>query len=305
MLRRLPLLVALFLGLAAPAYAKPLKVVTSFSILGDMVGEVGGNDVEITTIVGPEGDAHVFEPTPAHAKAVAEADLVFANGLGLEPWLDRLVKSSGYKGKVVLASEGVKALKMEAEEEPGHEADSHKHGTVSDPHAWQDLANGRRYVSNIAKALADAAPDRAAAFQASAEAYSKRLAELDSWVRGEIDSVPKSKRKMLTTHDAFGYFGKAYGIALLAPQGISTEAEPTAKDLAKLARQMKTEKVKAIFLENMSNPRLIEQLAKDAGATVGGTLYADALSAKDGPAPTYEAMFHHNIPLIRDAMAKN
>ena len=296
MLRPILLLTSLLLALSLTtvADAKPIKVVATFTIVGEMASEVGGKDVQVTTIVGPDGDAHVFEPMPAHLKAVSDADIVIANGLGLEPWLDRLISASGYRGKVAIASDGVKPLEME------------EHGSqVSDPHAWQDLANGRLYVVNIAKALSVVAPESASIFQANAHAYATRLTDLESWVRSEISAVPAAKRKIITTHDAFGYFGKAYGIQLLAPVGLSTEAEPTAQGLAQLSRQMKAEHVKAIFLENMSDPRLIQSLAKDAGASVGGTLYADSLSRKDGPAPTYEAMFQHNVPLLRNAMLRN
>lgn len=311
MLKRLSLAAAVALCLSAPvlatpALAEPLKVVASFSILGDMVREVGGDAVSITTLVGPDGDAHVYQPSPADAKAVAEAEVVILNGLGFEPWGDKLLKASGTKAAVAKAAQGVKPRQMEAEEEHGndHGKDGHGHGgKVTDPHAWQDLANGKLYVANIAKALAAARPADASAIQARADAYAKRLADLDAWVRSELGAIPKANRKIITGHDAFGYFGKAYGVTFLAPVGISTEAEPTPKDVAKLVRQMKAERVKAVFIENMSDPRLVEQLAKDAGGVVGGTLYADALSAGDGPAATYEAMFRHNVTALKAALA--
>lgn len=230
------------------------------------------------------------------------ADLVILNGLGFEPWGEKLLKASGTKAVAVKAAQGVKPRQMEAEEH-GKEDHGHGHGgKVTDPHAWQDLANGKLYVANIAKALTAARPAEAGTIQARADAYTKRLAELDAWVRAELGSIPKSGRKIITGHDAFGYFGKAYGLSLVAPVGISTEAEATPKDVAKLVRQMKAEKVKAVFMENMSDPRLVETLAKDAGGVVGGTLYADALSAADGPAATYEAMFRHNVTAIKAAL---
>ena len=297
MLKRLSLAAAVALCLSTPALAEPLKVVASFSILGDMVREVGGDAVAVTTLVGPDGDAHVYQPSPTDAKAVAEADVVILNGLGFEPWGDKLLKASGTKAAVAKAAQGVKPRQMEAEEE-------HEHGgKVTDPHAWQDLGNGKLYVANIAKALAAARPAEAAAIQARAAAYATRLAELDAWVRSELGAIPKAGRKVITNHDAFGYFGAAYGVAFLAPVGVSTEAEPTPKDIAKLVRQMKAEKVKAVFIENMSDPRLVEQLAKDSGGVVGGTLYADALSAADGPAATYEAMFRHNVTALKAALS--
>ena len=297
MLKHLSLLAALMVAVAAPAAAaaEPVKVVASFSILGDMVRQIGGDQVQITTLVGANGDAHVYQPTPADAKAVAEADLVVVNGLGFEGWFDRLIKSSGAKATVAVATEGVKPQKMEAEE-------NHGHGMVTDPHAWQNLANGRLYVANIAKALAKVAPDRAATFQANGEAYAKRLADLDAWVKAELGGIPKAQRRIITSHDAFGYFGKAYGVELLAPVGISTEAEATPKDVAALIKQMKANKVRAVFIENMADPRLVQQIAKDGGGVVGGTLYADALSPADGPAGTYEAMFRHNVATLKAAL---
>ena len=300
MLKRLSLAAAAaVLCLSTPALAEPLKVVASFSILGDMVREVGGDAVAVTTLVGPDGDAHVYQPSPADAKAVAEADVVILNGLGFEPWGDKLLKASGTKAAVAKAAQGVKPRQMEAEEEHGQ----HGHGgKVTDPHAWQDLANGKLYVANIAKVLAAARPAEAGAIAARADAYAKRLTDLDAWVRSELGTISKASRKIITGHDAFGYFGAAYGVAFLAPVGISTEAEPTPQEVAKLVRQMKAEKVKAVFIENMSDPRLVEQLAKDSGGVVGGTLYADALSAADGPAATYEAMFRHNVTALKSAL---
>lgn len=226
MLKRLSLAAAVALCLSAavlatPALAEPLKVVASFSILGDMVREVGGDAVSVTTLVGPDGDAHVYQPSPADAKAVAEADVVIPNGLGFEPWGDRLLKASGTKAAVAKAAQGVKPRQMEAEEEHGHG------GKVTDPHAWQDLSNGKLYVANIAKALAAARPADAGALQSRADAYAKRLTELDAWVRSELGAIPQANRKIITGHDAFGYFGHAYGVTFLAPVGISTETEPT------------------------------------------------------------------------------
>ena len=293
MLRRGMVLAVLLLALvggSGMAQARPLKVVATFSILAGITQEIAGPAAEVVSLVGPDGDAHLFEPSPANVKALSEADLVVANGLGLEPWLDRLVAAAGARGKLVLASAGV-TPRME--------------DRAADPHAWQDLANGRRYVANIAQALAAAAPEQGAAITARAADYDRRLEQLDGWVRAQIATLPEAQRRIITTHDAFGYFGQAYGVTLLAAQGLSTEAEPTSRDVARLVRQIKQAKVRAVFLENMADPRLIRALARDAGAVVGGTLYADALSAADGPAPSYEAMFRHNVAVLVAAMAKN
>lgn len=272
----------------------PLKVVASFTIVADMVRAVGGEWVEVKTLVGPDSDAHAFQPTPGDARSVAQADLLVANGLGFEGWLGRLTKAAGYKGPVVLASAGITPRQMV---ENGR--------TETDPHAWQDLANGRRYLATIAEALVAADSAHAEGYRANLRREDENLAQLDAWVRAELASVPADKRKVITTHNAFGYFAAAYGITFLAPQGLSSEAEVTPRDLARLVKQVRQTGIKAIFLENMSDPRLVEQLAKEAGAKVGGKLYVDALSPADGPAPSYPTMFRNNVTELRDGMAKN
>jgi zinc/manganese transport system substrate-binding protein len=245
-------------------------------------------------LVGPDGDAHTFEPTPNDAKTMAGAGLVIVNGLGLEKWMERLIAASGYKGKIVVASEGVRSRIMV---EDGAD--------VTDPHAWQNIANGRLYVRNIAKALAAADPADADYFNARAESYEATLSALDSWVRQEIAQVPQPKRRVITTHDAFGYFGAAYGVTFLAPEGISTDAEPAAGDLAKLIDQVRREKIKALFLENITSPQLMQTIAQETGVPLGGALFSDALSPPDGPAPTYVDMFKNNLPKLVDGMEKN
>ena len=300
--RILVLLLAVFLaasGAAAPAQKK-FNVVASFSVLGDMVKNVGGDRIEVTTLVGPNGDTHVYEPTPADAKAVAGADLVVVNGLGFEGWMDRLIQASGYKGAAVVASKGVEPRKMTAEEttEPGAPR------LVTDPHAWQDLHNGQLYVRNIAEGLAKLDPAGASVYEANAKAYAARLGELDRWVKQEFSAIPRPKRRMITTHDAFGYFGAAYGVTILSPEGFSTESEASAGDIARLIQQIRKEKITAVFIENISDPRLMQQVAKESGVTLGGTLYSDALSKPDGPAPTYLEMFKNNVSLIAAAMRK-
>ncbi len=299
--RVLVLFLALFVvGGATEARAeKKVKVVASFSILGDMTKNVGGDRVEVTSLVGPNGDAHVYEPTPADAKAVASAGMVVVNGLGMEGWMDRLIKTSGYKGPVVVATKGIKPREMTAEEEPGAKPE-HK----IDPHAWQKLPNGQMYVENIAKELSSVDPAGASIYQANADAYKAKLAELDKWVKTEFAGVPPPKRRMITSHDAFGYFGAAYGVTILSPMGFSTESEPAAGGVAKLIKQIRKEKITAVFIENMSDPRLVEQIGKESGVTLGGELYSDALSKPDGPAPTYIDMFKNNVPKMVAAMRK-
>ena len=289
---------AMFACAGAVQAGEPLRVVATFSILGDLVKQVGGDAVQVTTLVPPGGDAHSYQPTPGDAKTIVQARLVVVNGLNMEGWLDRLIKASGTKAPVAVASSGVKAATMEEETGGGGKL-------ATDPHAWQDLANGRVYVHNIAEALASADPANAAGFRQRAESYDRELADLDGWVRRQISQVPAAKRKIITSHDAFGYFGRAYGIAFLAPVGLSTESEPTAAGLGRLSNQIRKEGIKALFIENMTDPRLIKTLARDTGAVVGGTVYSDSLSEDGGPADSYVKMFHHNVPAFVEAMQQN
>ncbi len=283
------------LALVATASMGPLaaqtrpRIVASFSILADMVREVAPPDFEVTALVGPDADAHVFEPTPADGRRLAQADLVVVNGLGFEGWIDRLVRVSGYRGTVVVASRGVTPRQR------GH------HGT--DPHAWQDLARGRQYAQTIADALSARWPQRHAEVDARLVDYQRRIDELQARVRSGFDAVPRSERRAITSHDAFGYFAAAYGVDFMAPRSWTTSSEPSAAAVARLVRQIREQKVRALFLENISDPRLIERIAAESGAQVGGILYSDALSAADGPASTYLKLFEHNARTVSIALA--
>jgi zinc/manganese transport system substrate-binding protein len=270
------------------ALADKPAVVATFTIIGDLVAAVGGDAVTVTTMVGPDGDAHVFEPKPSDVAAVAKADLVVANGLGMEPWLDRLTEAAGYKGPLAVASKGVTPLLFK------EEADG-SGNMPDDPHAFQDLNNGRIYAKNIAAALAAVAPDQAAQIAARAAALDAQMAALDAEIKTELAKLPASSRRILTSHDAFHYFGKAYGLDIVSIQGVSTETEPSAKDLADIARQARDGKVKAIFLENMSNPALAKTISGESGVPVGGELVADALTAPGGLSPHYLEMFRYNV----------
>ena len=281
--------------------ADKLPVVASFSILGDLVRVVGGERLSVTTLVGPDEDAHVFEPKPADAKAIVQSRLLVINGLGFEPWAQKLARSAGYQGRTVMVSQGVKPRIMA--EEKGH-GDSH-HPDETDPHAWQNPENVVLYVRNIATALSQADPAGAATYQAHAEAYVKELQTLDDWAKAQFAAIAPGKRKIITSHDAFGYFAAHYQIQFMAPQGMSTDAEPSAKAVAQLIRQIQREKIKAVFLENMSNPKLLAQLSKDAGATVGASLYADALSSPGQPGATYLQMMRHNVTQLVAGMKQN
>ena len=275
------------------ASAKTLNVVASFTILADVVKEVGGDHVQVKSLVGPNGDPHEFEPSPDDAKTLKAADLTFVSGDGLESWFEKLAKSAGYKGKPIVASAGIKTLKME---EDGK--------TVTDPHVWNSAANVVAWVSNIEKALIGADAEDTDDIKANAARYTKELQDLNAYAHSKIGAAPKDKRKILTSHDAFGYFGKEYGIALLSPLGVSTEKEASAADIAKLIDQIRKEKVKAYFIESSNDPRLVKQVADATGAEPGGELYVEALSDANGPAPTYAKMFHNNVDLIAAAISK-
>lgn len=298
-------------GTATPAAApaEKLPVVASFSILGDFVKNVGGDRIALTTIVGPNGDSHVYQPTPADAKKVAAAKLVFVNGLGFEGWIDRLIKASGSKAKVVVATQGItprERTASEPQEEDDHDhkggkGHAHDHGPI-DPHAWQSIANAKVYVTNIRNALIAADPAGKDVYDANAAAYLAKLDALEGQVKAQIAAIPADRRIIITSHDAFGYFGDAYGVKLLAPEGVSTETEASAKDVGRIIRQIKAQKVPAVFLENVTNPKLVDRIAKESGAKVGGTLYSDALSDDKGPAPTYIDMMQSNVRQLSSAL---
>lgn len=280
---------ALLLPLSLHAADKP-QVVTSFSILADLTQAIGGKHIELVNLVGADEDAHVFEPSPEHAKALLKADLIIANGLGFEPWLERLLDSSEARGTRIDASAGVLPLLLT---EHGH--------SVPDPHAWQSLSNAEIYVRNIAKALSQLDPSHSADYAARRDAYLVRLHVLREQANSQLNSLPASQRKVVTSHDAFGYFGQAWQLQFIAPQGLSTSDEPSAAEVARLIRQLRSEGVRAVFVENIRDPRLIKQIADEAGATVGGTLYSDALAAS-GPASTYLGMFQHNLDTLLAAL---
>ena len=272
---------------ASPAFAK-LKIVASFSILGDMVAQVAGDKADITTIVGPDADAHLYMPNVSDAVAVTEADLVFVNGMGFETWSDQLIKSSGTKATIAVATDGITPLLVEDE---------------VDPHAWNSLINGMVYVSNIEAALSAANPADAAYFKANADAYRSELKALHERALAEIAKLPADKRVVVTAHDAFGYLESAYGLTFMAPQGIDTEAEPSAKELAELIAFLNETGAGALFVENIANADLIAQISRETGIKIGGRIYSDALSVKGSPATSYLAMFSHNLELLTTSLA--
>ncbi len=288
-MRYLLLALALWLPLSLQA-AEKLQVVTSFSILADLTREVGGDRIELTNLVDADADAHVYEPSPDDAKALLRADLIIANGLGFEPWLERLLASSEPKGKRIDASAGVVPLMLDEDGE-----------AVPDPHAWQSLTNAEIYVRNIAKALGELDPANLDVYIERRDAYLARLHALLKKADAQIAGLPASQRKVVTSHDAFGYLGQAWQLKFIAPQGLSTHDEPSAAEVAALIRQIRSEGVRAVFVENIRDPRLIRQIADEAGAKVGGTLYSDAL-ASSGPASTYLGIFEHNLDTLMAAL---
>ncbi|WP_226574895.1 metal ABC transporter substrate-binding protein [Acuticoccus sediminis] len=339
-MRTLALAIGLVAAQSAHA-AEPLNVVATFSILGDMTQNVGGDRVHVTTLVGPGGDLHVFNPTPRQAGVLAEADAVVMNGLALEGWLERLVEATGYDGPVIAAAHDVTPLPAGDHEEDEHhagddghdddhaageghgheehadahhddedadgghqEAAHHHHHGVYDPHAWQDLSNAVLYVDAIAEGLSAADPEGAETYRANADAYIAKLTALDAEAKADMATIPEDGRTVLTNHDAFAYFGKAYGVTFIAPQGISTEAEPSAQDVAALVRQIREDGVDALFLESVADNRLVEQIAAETGVTIGGELYSDALSGPDGDGSTYLSMMRHNLGVLVKALGK-
>ena len=300
MLRRSLLAAAATLA-ARPIHADArLRVVATFSILADLVKEVGGDRVDLAVLVGPDVDAHAYQPKPSDVRALAGARVLVSNGLGFEEWIDRLAEAAPFKGRRVVATAGVATLAA-----GGHGGHGHSHGHGPDPHCWQDVGRARRYVANIAEGLAAADAANAGLYRERARAYIQRLDDLDRWVKAAIAAVPAGQRKVITGHDSFRYFTNAYGVQFLAPRGFNTNSEPTAKDVAALIRQVREQKIKALFVENMTNPGLVEQIARESGAVVGARLYSDALSAPDGPAATYEALIRHNVTALVAGMAKN
>jgi len=301
-LGRRPFLVsALMLPAAAGLGAEQPKVVATFSVLGDMVRQIADGHVALTVIVGPGGDSESYEPTAADARSLADADLLVMNGLNedFEPWLAPLIRQSGFHGTKLVASDGVKALRR-ADERPGAAGPQEL-----DQHAWNDAANGAIYAANVAAALERLDPSNSAEYRVKAEAYGTRLRELDAWTKQQVAEVPKAKRTVITSHDAFGYLARAYDITMIAARGWTTEKEPSAQDVSRLIQQIRHDRIRAIFIENMNDPRLIQRIALEAGGTVGGELYSDALTSPGGDGDTYEKMFRHNILALKAGMLAN
>lgn len=297
-MHRLLIAFCFLLAAATPVSAQEkVRVVATFSILGDLTQRIGGDKIELVTLVGPDQDAHGFDPTAEDQRAVAGADLVIANGLGFETWLERLTEAAEFKGRLVMASAGIAPLPWEEHDEHEHEEEDedHDHAHESgDPHAFQDAHLVLTYIDNIAAGLAAVQPADSALFTATAATLKAEFAALDADLKARFSALPAGQRRILTSHDAFGYFGRAYGIDFVALQGVSTDSEPSAQDLKRVIEEITHGGIRAVFLENMSDPRFVETLAEDTGVRVGGALYADALSGPDGPAPDLLSLFRHN-----------
>lgn len=284
-------IVMVFSVVSPVAVAKIVDVVASFSVPADIVRQVGGNNVKVTELVGPNGDPHAFEPSPKDSQALAKAEIVFVSGLGLESWLDRLVTASGYRGQIITGSYGINPREIE------------EHGkTITDPHAWNSALNGAIYARNVMNALIATDPQNADYFRQRGETYIQQLEKLDAWAKTEFAVISQEKRKVLTSHDSFGYFGAEYGVQFLSPVGFSTKAEASASNVARLIDQIKQEHISTYFIENQIDPRLVKQIASASGAHLGGKLYPEALSATEGPAATYEKAFSHNVTMLARGM---
>lgn len=279
--------------------ATPMPVIASFSILGDLARQIGGARVAVTELIGPDQEIHGFSPSPADARKLTDAKVVLVNGLGLEGFMDRLIKASGSKARPVVLTEGVSLL-AKAQKKDAH---GHDHGSAgSDPHAWQSVANVKVYARNIAKAFAAADPAGQAGYDSNLAAYLTKLDELTAEIKTTLEKLPADRRTVVTAHNAFGYLARDTGLTFHALQGVSAESEPSAADMARIIRQLKALKAPAAFLENVTDPRKIQQITTESGARIGGTLYSDALSLANGPAPTYIDMMRHNMREITKAL---
>ncbi|WJH41695.1 zinc ABC transporter substrate-binding protein AztC [Aliirhizobium terrae] len=302
-------LIAASLGaLGTPAFAqdKKLSVVASFSIIGDLAKQVGGDHIELRTLVGPDGDAHVYEPRPADAMALARADVILVNGLLLEGFMERLIEASQAEAPVTTVTDGANILN---DPKGGHyhfvDGKAIFHAMPNDPHAWQSVANAKTYVQNIEKAFCAADADDCATYKTNAAAYIEKLTALDADIKAEVGAIPQDHRVAVVAHNAFRYFERDYGISFLSPQGVSTESEASAADVASLIREIREKRAAAVFAENIADSRLVEQIASEAGLALGGTLYSDALSPADGPAPTYIDMMRYNVKTLVSAITKS
>jgi ABC-type Zn uptake system ZnuABC Zn-binding protein ZnuA len=283
--------------------AEPVLVVATFSVIADMLANVGGSHIVVTTIVRAGGDCELYQPTAADVASVAATRAVFYNDLNeeFEPWLEPLLKQAAFKGARVAVGRGVAALTAEEE----HPVSGRQLPSAIDQHAWLDPRNGVIYVRNIAEALARLDPADAADYRARAAAYTEQIRAVDVWARKELAEVPAAKRRALSSHDSLQYIANSYGITLMSVNGWTNNSEPSAAELAKLARQIKTERVRALFLDSITDPRAMQRIASETGASIGGTLYGDSLSPPGGEADTYLSMLRQDVSTLKAGMMSN
>jgi zinc/manganese transport system substrate-binding protein len=283
--------------------ADKIKVIATFSVIADMVANVAGDHVDLTTIVGPDGDIEMYEPSAGDVPKVAKARILFMNGLNdeFEPWLDSLLKQARFSGTKVVVSRGVKALSTDDE----HPVGGRPKATMLDQHAWLDPRNGIIYVKNISDALARIDPANAEDYRGRAGAYTQQLRALDTWAHAEMNAVPAAKRRMLASHDSLQYLANGFAITMISVNGWTNKSEPSAADLARLTDQIRREHVKALFLDSITDPRAMERISKETGAVIGGTLYGDALSQSGGEAATYIEMIRHDVVTMKAGMLLN
>ena len=298
------LLTILTAALIGPALAADrIKTVATFSVIGDMVTNVAGDRAELSTLVGPDGDSELYQPTLADGRTVAEARVLFMNGLNdeFEPWLEGLLRQAQFKGAKIVASRGAKTLGADDERAPSGKPMP----AAIDQHAWLDPRNGIVYVKNIADALARADAANAAEYRRRAAAYTEELRALHSWAKAELGAVPAAKRRVITSHDSLRYLAHAFGITLISINGWTNKSEPSAAELARLADQIKREHIPALFLDSITDPRTMQRIAQETGAEIGGILYGDALSKPGGEADTYLKMIRHDVATIKAGLLKN
>lgn len=282
--------------------APAIQAVASFSILGDLVQQVGGSRVNVQVLVGHGSDAHVFQSTPSQARVVSQANVVFSNGLGFEGWISRLLGTANYKGPHVVVSQSIQTLEVKPSHDHKPHAKGHHHDGDTDPHAWQSVKHVITYTQNIAKGLCAVDAPACAVYQRNAADYTAQLNTLDSDIRAAWAAIPEAQRQVITSHDAFAYYAKDYGVTFLSPQGVSTESAASAKGVGMLIRQIKKDNIKALFVENISDPRLMAQIGRETGVQPAGELFSDSLSGPDGAAPNYIAMMRANTQALTTAV---
>jgi zinc/manganese transport system substrate-binding protein len=291
---------AALLSIATAIGAEPPKVVATFSVLGDMIARIAGDKVALTTIVGGDGDCENYTPSAADARAAAQAQLFVMNDLNpiFEPWAESLLRNAGFRGTKLIASQGVTTI-----------LDDRPRATVAGPqidqHAWHDPANALVYVANIREALASLDPANAGFYRTQAATLARDIRAVDAWAKREFAALPKAKRRVITSHDGFEYFARAYDIEMIPARGLTNETDPSAEEVARLIQQIRTARIRAVFIENMNDPRLIQRVAREAGAEIGGELYSDALGKPGSDADTYVRMIRHNVTTLKAAMLKN